>query len=146
MLLATACASLGPGDKNFERMAGSTTYGEINGIFPMEKACKLSGNEGAPYCVNQADWNWVGALVGQHGVGLSYRVGLAVPASLGIRKGDIVSFTMGTDADVRPKFRSLEHRKTDGDSSTCGWIGSHFGTGGVVCNGWKWNHDFPPLS
>ena len=118
--LVTACAPLRHGSKNFERMAGLTAYGEINGIFSMEKACRLSGNEGAFYCEDKANWNWVGAMVGQHGVGVSYRIGLAVPAALEVKKGDIVSFSMGTDDDVRPRFRSLAHRKIDVKSEKCG--------------------------
>ncbi|WP_320534246.1 hypothetical protein ACQUFY_27390 (plasmid) [Robbsia andropogonis] len=141
-----ACTSLQPGDKKFEQIAGLTAYGEINGIYPMESACKQRENQSAAYCQDQANWIWVGAIIGQRGMGVYYRVGLAVPITANARKGDIVEFTLPTDVAPRSKFVRLARHTTSEKDSSCAWVGSHVGTGGVECDGWHWNKDFPPFA
>lgn len=146
-LLINGCASYGPGSKSFESQVGRLEYTEVNSFrYSMDEACAVKDNANADFCSDRKNYVWIGGLIGQHGVGLLYKTAFAVPLSEHVSKGDIIAFRFGDDDHPWGYFDHVAKRATDGPSKNCSWEGSHFSTGGVVCEGWRYDRDFPPLA
>jgi hypothetical protein len=128
-------------------MRGKPLYAQVNSFFTsIERACRNSQNAGSPYCADKSQYVWTGALIGQHAFGTLQKTSLAIPKSVDVKDGDIIEYHIA-DGKAWAVFDRIAARSADEKSeSTCRWSGSHFASGGVVCNGWVWYRDYPYLA
>ena len=142
----SGCVSYSPTDPRIIALRGKKLYAQVNSYFTsIEHACHNEQNAGSPYCDDKAQYVWTGALIGQHAYGTLQKTSMAVPKSAGVEKGDIIEYHL-SDSHPWGVFDRIAAKSADEtSSSSCRWDGSHFWSGGVICNGWKWDRDYPFL-
>ncbi|MGF7191851.1 hypothetical protein JOE11_004924 [Robbsia andropogonis] len=113
----------------------------------MSSICESKQVQTAPFCSDQTNYIWVGTLIGQHGMGVLHKNALAVPTSANVAVGDIIEYHIVDIEHPWAVFDRVAAKKSaQTDGSQCRWQGSHFSTGGVVCDGWRWYKDYPPAT
>ncbi len=144
----SGCISMGPQTDYYKSIVGRPLYGQVNGFGQsISSICESAQVQGSPFCGDQKSYIWVGTLVGQHGIGLLHKNSLAVPKLAGVEVGDIIEYHIVDIEHPWAVFDRIAAKKSAQDSgSACRWQGSHFSTGGVVCDGWRWNKDYPPAA
>ncbi|TAL56927.1 hypothetical protein [Pandoraea sp.] len=157
--LLTLAAMLGgcmtyykPGDHDFEAMSGKTVYALVRYVHPgpdstfIKTYCHNENWGKDPLCQNPATVDHISVAVGRNSWGIKIG-GMLVPKSARVEIGDIVVSIAPTDAHPYDQFIRVAARAADTKRLHCGWVGSKIAfSGGVVCDGWRYDKDFPLLA
>lgn len=159
VIILGACTDMGgiargPGTKHFEALAGKKVYARVENVGDLTRACSQPDYQKAPFCAQPQNYVWVDALIGQKM--LWHGASLAIPKEISPNVGDIVAYTAATDSRPWNTFEGIAARaqppatsgqdSADNAQNNCDWSGPSAGWGGVVCNGWSYKENYPPLT
>lgn len=143
----SGCVNYSPTNPKVVALHGKELYGQVNSFFTsIDRACSDDQNHGSPFCANKPLYVWTGALIGQHAFGTLQKVGLAVPKNVNVKEGDIIAYHLANGHPWAVFDRIAAREAEQGPGSSCRWEGSHFFSGGVVCDGWRWDKDYSFLA
>ena len=144
--ILSGCIATNPNNPKFQALYGKELYAKVNSFSTsISWACKSTYNKGSPFCNDQPNYRWTGALIGQHAFGTLHKTGMAIPKAAHVEKGDIIAYHLAPGKPWAVFDRVAAPAADQTENSSCRWDGNLFSSGGVVCNGWRWDKDYPPL-
>lgn len=146
------CASTWtPGSSQFAALSNHTLYGLVQYIGDAQASgrgqeyCKLLAYRD-PQCSHLSDFDHASTAIARDAWGTSH-AGLLIPKSANVRVGDIIKFKFASETRPQNQFEGIAARAADTQRLHCGWVGSKIAfSGGVVCDGWRYDKDFPLLA
>lgn len=151
-LLGGCVSYYGPGSTQFEATSDKTVYALVRYVHPgpddsfIDKYCSSPYAGRNPGCESRDNVDHISVAIGRNSWGIKLQ-GFLVPKAAGVKVGDVVIFRAPSDARPYSEFIRVAARAADTERLHCGWVGSKILTsGGVVCEGWRYDKDFPLLA
>lgn len=135
------------GSPEANELANTKAYALVQYVFNASdrgsELCKSSEN---PACQHLEDFDLVSFAIGRNAWDVK-KGGLFVPKDAHVEVGDIVLFEFGSKKAFYNRFIRVAARAANTKRLHCGWVGSKIAfSGGVVCDGWRYDKDFPLLA
>lgn len=142
----------GTGSKDFEATSNQNVYALVRYVHPgpnsnyVTEYCASPSAGKNPECHRMNATDHISVAIGRDSWGVRLQ-GFLVPKAAHVRVGDIVVFRAPSDQRPYSEFVRVAARAADTQRLHCGWVGSKIAfSGGVVCDGWRYDKDYPLLA